>query len=153
VSAETIRADHSTGNTELTMQYLLIAYESPEGFDARVGDDRETYMGAWQAYAEALTHAGVMAGGKGLEPPSTATTVRFRGGERTVQDGPFADTKEQLGGFFILDVPDLDAALEWAARCPAVTQGGAVEVRPAMGSCQAGANGAVSARQPAVVSA
>ena len=75
-------------------------------------------MGAWQAYAEALRHAGVMAGGKGLEPPSTATTVRFRGGERTVQDGPYADTKEQLGGFFILDVPDLDAALDWAARCP-----------------------------------
>ena len=75
-------------------------------------------MGAWQAYAEALRHAGVMAGGKGLEPPATATTVRFRGGERTVQDGPYADTKEQLGGFFIIDVPDLDAALDWAARCP-----------------------------------
>ena len=81
-----------------------------------------------------------MAGGKGLEPPSTATTVRFRGGERTVQDGPYADTKEQLGGFFIIDVPDLDTALEWAARCPAIT-GGAVEVRPAMGSCQAATNG------------
>ena len=75
-----------------------------------------------------------MAGGKGLAPPSTGATVRFRDGDRTVQDGPYADTKEQLGGFFILDVADLDTALEWAGPAP-IHQGGAVEVRPAMGSC------------------
>jgi hypothetical protein len=118
------------------MQYVLAIYESPASFESRNGEDRDGYMGAWQAYAEALRHAGVLAGGKGLESPATATTVQFRGGERTVQDGPYADTKEQLGGFFILDVADLDAALEWAARCP-LTFGGAVEVRPVLGSCQA----------------
>ena len=133
------------------MLYVLAIYESPEAFDARNGEDRGAYMGAWQAYADALRHAGVIAGGKGLEPPSTATTVRFRDGERTVQDGPYADTKEQLGGFFILDVPDLDMALEWAGRAP-VTLGGAVEVRPAMGSCQATPNGAAAA-EPALASA
>ena len=133
------------------MLYLLAIYESPEAFDARTNEDRADYMGAWQAYADALRKAGVMAGGKGLEAPSTATTIRFRGDERTVQDGPYADTKEQLGGFFIVDVPDLDAALEWAARCP-VTLGGAIEVRPALGACQAKADGPVAA-EPALASA
>jgi hypothetical protein len=133
---------------EFAMQYVLAIYESSEAFEARNGDEAAAYKGAWQAYAEALRHAGVMAGGKGLEPPSTAATVRFRGSERSVQDGPYADTKEQLGGFFIVDVPDLDAALEWAARCP-LSHGGSVEVRPAMGSCQAAANADAEA-QPAL---
>ena len=130
------------------MQYVLMIYESAEAFDARTGEDQEAYRGAWRAYADALRHAGVMAGGKGLELPSTGTTVRIRDGERTVQDGPYADTKEQLGGFFIIDVPDLDAALDWAARCPAVSDG-SVEIRPVLGSCQATTNGAVEA-QPAL---
>ena len=132
------------------MQYVLAIYESAEGFDARRGEAGAAYMGAWQAYAEALRHAGVIAGGKGLEPPATATTVRFRGGERSVQDGPYADTKEQLGGFFILDVPDLDAALEWAGRAP-IDLGGAVEVRPVMGSCRAAADAEAQA-EPALAS-
>lgn len=118
------------------MQYLLAIYESPEAFDARTNEDCAAYMGAWQAYGDALRNAGVMAGGKGLQAPSTATTVRFRGDERSVQDGPYADTKEQLGGIFIIDVPDLDTALEWAARCP-LSLGGAIELRPALASCQA----------------
>jgi hypothetical protein len=130
------------------MHYVLAIYESAEGFEARRGETGASYMGAWQAYADALRHAGVMAGGKGLAPPATATTVRFQGGERSVQDGPYADTKEQLGGFFILDVPDLDAALEWAARAP-IDLGGAVEVRPVMGSCQAVADAQAQA-QPAL---
>jgi hypothetical protein len=89
-----------------------------------------------------------MDGGKGLEPPSTGTTVRLRDGERIVQDGPYADTKEQLGGFFVIDVPDLDAALDWAARCPAATDG-VVEVRPVLTSCQEATDGAGEA-QPAL---
>lgn len=109
---------------------MLLIYESAAEFDARAGKDRAAFWGAWKSYADALKHAGVMAGGSGLEPPSTGTTVRPRDGERTVQDGPYADTKEQLGGFFILDVPDLDAAIDWASRCP--VKGGAVEVRPAL---------------------
>jgi hypothetical protein len=132
------------------MTYVLAIYESPEAFDARSGEDSDAYRGAWQAYADALRHAGVMAGGKGLEPPSAAATVRFRDGDRTVQDGPYADTKEQLGGFFILDVPDLDTALEWAARAP-LTRGGAVEVRPAMMTCQSATTG-IAAAEPALAS-
>ncbi len=128
------------------MQYLLMIYEPETAFEARTGKDQEAFWGAWTAYADALRHAGVMTGGKGLEAPSTGTTVIFRDGERTVQDGPYADTKEQLGGFFIIDVPDLDAALEWAGRCPAAW-GGAVEVRPVLGSCQAVPDGSARMRQ------
>ncbi len=73
--------------------------------------------------------AGVYVGGDPLLPPETGTTVRVKDGKRQVQDGPFADTKEQLGGFTILELPSLDEALEWAARCPAASIG-AVEVRP-----------------------
>jgi hypothetical protein len=121
------------------MLYALMAYESPAAFDVRKGKDQEAYMGAWMAYAEALRHAGVMTGGKGLDSSDTATTLRLRDGERTVQDGPYADTKEQLGGFFLIDVPDLDTALDWAARCPAAWDG-AVEVRPVLESCQTKSN-------------
>ena len=112
------------------MLYVLAIYESPDAFETRNGQDRDAYKGAWQAYADALRHAGVMAGGKGLEPPSTAATVRFRDGDRTVQDGPYADTKEQLGGFFIIEAADLETALDWAAKAP-LAPGGCVEVRPA----------------------
>jgi hypothetical protein len=130
---------------EPEMLYALMVYESPAAFDARTGKDQEAYMGAWRAYADALRHAGVMAGGKGLQPSETATTLRLRDGERTVQDGPYADTKEQLGGFFLLDVPDLDTALDWAARCPA-SWDGAVEVRPVMESCQPATHETAEAR-------
>jgi hypothetical protein len=117
------------------MQYLLMAYESADAFEARNEKDRESYWAAWKAYADVLRSADVLAGGRGLEPPSTGTTLRLRDGERSVQDGPYAETKEQLGGFFILDVPDLETALDWAARCPAACDG-AVEVRPLLASCQ-----------------
>ena len=70
-----------------------------------------------------------MVGGTGLQPPSLATTIRLRAGKRQVQDGPFADTKEQLGGYYVIEVPGLDQALDWAARCPSATNG-SVEVRP-----------------------
>ncbi len=85
--------------------------------------------GAWRAYHKALVESGVYVGGDPLEVPETGTTIRIREGKRRVQDGPYADTKEQLGGFTILELPSLDAALEWAARCPAASSG-AVEVRP-----------------------
>src|SRR5439155_11553591 len=89
----------------------------------------DAYIGAWRAYHRALVEAGIHAGGDPLQAPETATTVQMRAGRRQVQDGPFADTKEQLGGFTILECPSLDVALEWAARCPAAASG-AVEVRP-----------------------
>lgn len=89
------------------------------------------YWGGWNAFIGAMVQAGVIVNGAGLHPPATATTVRIRDGKRTVQDGPFADTKEQLGGYFVIDVPDLDAALEWAARAPSASSA-SVEVRPVL---------------------
>ncbi len=102
------------------MQYTILIYEA--GSDLALRDDPTkagAYWGGWSAYSNALREAGVLVGGNGLLPYHTATTVRLRNGERQVQDGPYADTKEQLGGYFVIDVPDLDAALTWAARCPA----------------------------------
>jgi hypothetical protein len=111
------------------MQFALLIYESPEAFATRGKDQSDPYIGAWRAYYKTLVEAGVYAGGDPLEVPETSTTVRLNEGKRRVQDGPFADTKEQLGGILILELPSLDAALEWAARCPTASMG-AVEVRP-----------------------
>ncbi len=112
------------------MKFSLIIYETPEAFATRHDPAHaETYWAAWPAYAQALVEAGAMAGGAGLEGPGTATTVRFGKDGHKVEDGPFADTHEQLGGFFLIDVPSLDEALKWAARMP-LKYGGSVEVRP-----------------------
>ena len=111
------------------MQFALLIFEAPEAFAARNGEENDPYLGAWRAYYKALVEAGVFVSGSPLKSPATGTTIRLKDGKRRVQDGPFADTKEQLGGFTILEVPSLDAALEWAARCPAASLG-AVEVRP-----------------------
>src|SRR5262249_35035694 len=111
------------------MQFALLIYESPEAFAARKSDRAESYTGAWRAYHKALVESGVYVAGDPLEVPETGTTIKIKDGKRGVQDGPYADTKEQLGGFITLELPSLDAALEWAARCPAASYG-AVEVRP-----------------------
>jgi hypothetical protein len=112
------------------MQFALLIYESPVAFAARNNNDEaDPYLGAWRNYHKALLEAGIYVGGNPLRSPETGTTVRLKEGKRHVQDGPFADSKEQLGGFTILELPSLDAALDWAARCPAASVG-AVEVRP-----------------------
>jgi hypothetical protein len=111
------------------MQFALLIYESPEAFAARKNDDNDPYLGAWRAYHKVLVEADIYVAGDPLQLPETGTTVRVKDGKRRVQDGPYAETKEQLGGFTILELPSLDAALEWAARCPAASAG-AVEVRP-----------------------
>jgi hypothetical protein len=111
------------------MQFALLVYESPEAFATRKSDGTDPYTGAWRAYHTSLVESGAYLGGDPLEAPETGTTVRIKEGKRRVQDGPFADTKEQLGGFIILDLPSIDAALDWAARCPAASAG-VVEVRP-----------------------
>src|SRR5215475_14373357 len=110
------------------MRFALLIYETPEAFESRKGDGSEAYTAAWRAYHKAIVEAGVFVGGDPLEVPETGTTVKLREGKRGVQDGPYADTKEQLGGFTIIEAASLDAALEWAARCPAASYG-AVEVR------------------------
>jgi len=112
------------------MKYTLLIYENEGDFSARTDDRRkDAYWGAYRAYTKALTEAGVLVGGAGLQPGHLAATIRQRDGKRQVQDGPYAHAKEQLGGYYIIDVPDLDKALDWAARCPAAPTG-AVEVRP-----------------------
>jgi hypothetical protein len=111
------------------MQFALLIYESPEAFATRKNDESDSYLGAWRAYYRALVEARVYVGGDALEVPETGTTVRIKEGKRWVQDGPYADTKEQLAGLIVLELPSLDTALEWAARCPAAAAG-ALEVRP-----------------------
>jgi hypothetical protein len=112
------------------MQYTLMFCLSPEEFEARSHPEKQkTFYAAFMPYIRAIREAGIFVTGVGLQPPSTATVVRQSGGERLVQDGPFADTKKQLGGFVVIESPDLDSALDWAARYPA-GEGGLVEVRP-----------------------
>ncbi|MFC4534835.1 YciI family protein [Sphaerisporangium dianthi] len=85
----------------------------------------------WQSYDKAVNEAGILVAAHSLADLTTATTVRVGpGGERTVTDGPFAETREVLGGYYVIDVPDLDVALDWAARCPGAQDGGSVVVRP-----------------------
>lgn len=114
------------------MQYVLIFAEPPSEFEKRNDPAAApAYWGAWMGYIGAMREAGVMTGGHGLEPASLATTLRLRDGQRHVQDGPYADTKEQLGGFIAIEVPDLGTALEWASRSPAAAVG-SVEIRPVL---------------------
>ena len=111
------------------MRYsLLLNYSEAGGADAPPEVLQEA-MVAFDVYAKALDEAGVLIVADVLQPVAASTTVTLRTGTLQIQDGPFADTKEQLGGVFLIDVPDLDAALAWAEKCPAA-QYGAVEVRP-----------------------
>lgn len=111
------------------MQYLLMIYNNEAGLQAAPQDAVKQMSAAYSAYTEAMTKAGVVLGGNRLRPTSEATTVRVKGGKTEVLDGPYADTKEQLGGYYLIDVPDMDAALSWAARCPTASNG-TIEVRP-----------------------
>jgi len=120
------------------MQYMLIFNESTEAFAARQDPAQAgPYMGAWATYIGAMRGSGIVVNGDGLQGPETATTIRIRDGKTEVQDGPFADSKESLGGYFVIEVPDLDTALAWAARSPAATSG-SVEIRPVMMGPSAG---------------
>jgi hypothetical protein len=114
------------------MQYLLILYSTEGGWAALTPAQQQDAMGAYKAYTEALRAADVLRGSNRLRPTSSATTVRVKDGKSQVLDGPYADTKEQLGGYYLIDVPDLDAAISWAARCPGASHG-SVEVRPIWG--------------------
>ena len=106
------------------MRYVILIYEN----EASAPQD-EGEMQRWFDYTDELRQAGVMAGGEALHPTSSATTVRVKNGKRVVTDGPFAETKEQLGGFYLIDVDNLDEALKWAEKIPSADRG-PVEVRP-----------------------
>jgi hypothetical protein len=111
------------------MKYMLLDYVREAGWTQLTKGEQEHWLGAYRAYLEAMTQAGVLKGSNGLQPTSAATTVRVAEGKTQVLDGPYADSKEQLGGFHVVDVPDLDAAISWAARSPTALHG-VVEVRP-----------------------
>jgi hypothetical protein len=114
------------------MQYMMMFYENQAELAKRESaTEAGAYWGAWNAYIGAIYEAGIVIKGDGLLPPAAATTVRLANGERQVQDGPVAATKEQLGGYFVIEVPDLDTALSWAARSPNASAG-ATELRPVL---------------------
>ena len=111
------------------MQYMLLIYSNESKLAAMREKMGREVLPAFVAYTKAMKDNGVFVAGDRLQPSSSATTVRCVDGRNQVLNGPYAETKEQLGGYYIIDVPDLDAALSWASRCPA-TQYGVLEVRP-----------------------
>jgi hypothetical protein len=111
------------------MQYMLMLYLDEAGWPRLTPAEQEKGVAAYGAYTEALVQAGAMKAGGRLQPSSAATTVRLADGKAQVLDGPYADTKEQVGGYYLIEAPDLDAAIAWAARCPTAGHG-VVEVRP-----------------------
>ena len=113
------------------MQYLLTIYIDESAVDAVPPEQGVKVTEAYEALTAELKQAGVFLGGEGLQRTSTATTVRVRDGEPLLTDGPFAETREQLGGFYLLECRDLDEAIGWATQIPGA-QAGAIEVRPVM---------------------
>ncbi len=113
------------------MQYMLLVYWDEGAQAAATKEQKAETFAAYSAYAETMRKAGVYHSGHGLQATSTANVVRVPGGKAKVLNGPYAESKEQLGGYYFIDAPDLDSALAWAARCPGAERG-AVEVRPVM---------------------
>ncbi len=113
------------------MQYMILIYGDEKNFAMMANNPQaqQQMYAAFTRYGADMREAGVLRGGAELKPTSTATTVRVRNGKTLTTDGPFAETKEQLGGYYLIDVADLDQAVHWAARCPAAN-GGSIEVRP-----------------------
>jgi hypothetical protein len=111
------------------MQYLLMIYTPEDGWSKMSPAEQQQGMAAYNAYSEALKTAGVLKGSNRLQPTATSTTVRVANGKSQVLNGPFADSKEQLGGYYLIETADLDGAISWAARCPGASHG-TVEVRP-----------------------
>jgi len=110
------------------MQYMLTLYADENSFAKMTPEQQQQGYAAYMAYTEALKTAGVHVSSNRLRPSATATTLRTTDGKMQVLDGPYADSKEQLGGYYLINVPDLDAALSWAGRCPGAGHG-VVEVR------------------------
>jgi len=111
------------------VKYLILIYGDEKAWVGRSEEEMGKVFGEYMAYSKELALSGAMLGGASLQPTMTATTIRVRNGKTNTTDGPFAETKEQLGGYYVIDVPNLDAALKWAAKCPGAKVG-SVEVRP-----------------------
>ena len=114
------------------MKYMLLLYGDESRWENMSPEDSAEDMKRWSEYGEKVVESGVFIAGEGLAPTAAATTVRIEAGEVVHTDGPFAETREQLGGFYLLECPDLDAALGWAAQVPDLGEAGSVEVRPVM---------------------
>jgi hypothetical protein len=113
------------------VKYLCTIYGDETQWGSATPDQISAVMQAYEAFGREVSEAGAFIAGEGLEPTSAATTVRVRDGERLLSDGPFAETKEQLGGFYLLECASLDEAIEWASKIPGASSG-SVEVRPVM---------------------
>jgi len=111
------------------MQYMLMAYVNESGWGNMTPEQQQQGMAAYGSFVEALTQSGALKGSNRLQSSTAATKVTVADGKPQVLDGPYADSKEQLGGYFLIEAPDLDSAISWAARCPAASHG-VVEVRP-----------------------
>jgi hypothetical protein len=111
------------------MHYLLMLYSNETAWPKMTKAEQERGVAAYQAYTEALKNAGVYKGSNRQQPTASATTVHLADGKPQVLDGPYIDSKEQLGGYYLIEAPDLDAAISWAGRCPGASHG-TVEVRP-----------------------
>ena len=130
------------------MKYLLTIYDEESGFAEATPEDIQQVMAAYEKFGRDASEAGVMLGGEGLQPSGTATSVRVRDGETITSDGPFAETREQLGGYYLLDCRDLDEAIGWASRIPGAQQG-SIEVRPVMNYDTVGIDREVQAEEAA----
>ncbi len=111
------------------MKYLFFLYTDEIAGATISPEEMKSFMSEMYAYLDALNQAGVSFITEGLHPTSAATTVHTQNGKKVITHGPFAETKEQIGGFFLIEVPNLDEAIEWAARCPA-SRWGTIEIRP-----------------------
>lgn len=117
-------------NTIPIMKYMLLIYSDEKSWAQIPPQQLPAIMEKWMGYGQDMQEAGVLVAGDQLQPTAASTTLRFQDGKVVPTDGPFAETKEQLGGYYLLDVPDVDAAIKWASQCPALFGGGSVELRP-----------------------
>ena len=111
------------------MQYMLLIYGSEHAWESMSPEEMKAVMESYVQFSRDLAASGALRGGSELAPVSSATTIRVRNGKALTTDGPFAETKEQLGGYYLIDVPNLDVAIEWAAKIPSATNG-SIEIRP-----------------------
>ena len=111
------------------MKYICLGYMDPKKWEGMSEDEINAFVDACLDYDDVLRKNGHFAGGEALQPSQNAATLRFQNGKVSVTDGPYAETKEQLGGYYLIEVPDLDAALSWAARCPGANYG-TIGIRP-----------------------
>jgi hypothetical protein len=114
------------------MRYLALIYSEERVEATMTPEEQGANMAAWFSFTDDLRNSGKMLGGEALQPTMTATTVRHGNGGNLITDGPFAETKEQLGGFYLINADNLDEAIDWVAKMPHLPRGGSVEIRPIM---------------------